>query len=454
MLTAKSPQYYALTAVNANGESAFSAEVSATPFIPGGLDTNFGAGGLSIYEGGSFDAGRKVLVDATGNILITGSAMLGGGKNMILRRYLPDGSLDTTFASSGMFKTNLTGTDSAEGISMALDGSGRIYVLGRFTNTGINYPSIWVFNNNSSLYGTFGSSGIATFGVSNDIVSDITVTSAGIFITGQKDMGEPNVYLKVWKVTNPGGILDNTYGDIDTGSVRFGYYTYPGPTSSYGNAVVADGTGVLVAGETPIASQGQDLLVFRLDSNGILDTAGFGQGASGKFLHNNAGGSGATSNDSGQDMLKDASGNIYVAGQTTTFGGGAGEMDSVVWKILPDGSALDYNFNTEGFSLFSTGTEIKTRAIAMDGAGGVLVSGDVWPALDSNLFLWRIKPDGVTDLSFGGNGDGVAIFDIAGGAKSFNRGYSLAVDGTNIFVGGDTGNGTDKDMTLWNFLTE
>ena len=110
---------------NVNGQKRLAlARVNAN----GGLDTSFGQGGTVTAPFTS--SADDVLVQPDGAIVVAGSANLGAGAEVLVERYLPDGSVDRSFGGDGIVLTVLAGSslDTAEGIMRLPDG--RLVVVG------------------------------------------------------------------------------------------------------------------------------------------------------------------------------------------------------------------------------------------------------------------------------------------------------------------------------------
>ncbi len=96
----------------------------------GSLDTGFGGDGLVTTDfTGEADYAYDVVLQPDGKIIIAGVGYISGDTDIILARYLPDGSLDPTFSGDGRVQTSfLTGKESAWAI--ALQRNGRLVVAG------------------------------------------------------------------------------------------------------------------------------------------------------------------------------------------------------------------------------------------------------------------------------------------------------------------------------------
>ena len=133
----------------------------------------------------------------------------------------------------------------------------------------------------------------------------------------------------------------------------------------------------------------------------------------------------------------DAAGRFVLAGTYGETGVGCGQS-VVVWRILADGSA-DPTFGENGIAR----TPGAAHAIALDASGRILVTGSAGaPAKPRDLGLWRMNANGTLDASF--NASGVA--QIRGAI-----GRDIAIDGTGgILVSGDKHE--PLTATVWRFL--
>jgi uncharacterized delta-60 repeat protein len=97
----------------------------------GSLDTSFGTGGKVTTDfNGGYDIGFSVTVQSDGKIVVAGYATnSSGNKDFGLVRYNSDGSLDTSFGTSGKVTTDFNG-NSDSGYSVVLQSDGNIVVAG------------------------------------------------------------------------------------------------------------------------------------------------------------------------------------------------------------------------------------------------------------------------------------------------------------------------------------
>jgi uncharacterized delta-60 repeat protein len=102
----------------------------------GTLDTTFGSSGKVIQDISSFyDAGLSLAIQPDGKILLGGDCS--GNDDFCIARFNSDGTLDTSFGSSGRVIQPI-GSSNDNGKSLAIQPDGKILLGGSCLN-GINY---------------------------------------------------------------------------------------------------------------------------------------------------------------------------------------------------------------------------------------------------------------------------------------------------------------------------
>ncbi len=123
----------------------------------GSLDTNFGSGGLVMVDfTGKFDVGTSVALQPDGKILVAGYSVV-SGYQFSLARLNTDGTLDTTFDGDGKLTTDVSTQSFDYGETVLVLNSGKILVGGQSNGE----FALVRYDSNGSLDTTFGSSGIA-----------------------------------------------------------------------------------------------------------------------------------------------------------------------------------------------------------------------------------------------------------------------------------------------------
>ena len=165
---------------------------ASTLAADGDLDPTFALDGDITTNVGVHDTGRIVLTQTDGKIIIVGRAT---GSNVVLIRYLSDGTLDPSFATGGIFSGNQVSAYTA-----TLRADGKIVVMGQANGFTSNIPALRL-NSNGTVDTTWGISGVAT--------QTITGTSAS------------QSFLPIGIRSNPDGSLSWCgYGNQTTNGVR------------------------------------------------------------------------------------------------------------------------------------------------------------------------------------------------------------------------------------------
>ena len=165
-----------------------------------------------------------------------------------------------------------------------------------------------------------------------------------------------------------------------------------------------------------------DFALARYNADGSLDTS-FGPDGNGTVTTALPG----YQNDTISGLAIDANGRIVVAGfQLGRF---------ALARYSPDG-VLDGGFGTAGIVMTSLPTPSFAYAVALDGAGRIVVAGLATAAgAAGDVALARYNDDGSLDQTFGSGG--LVVSDL--GASEFARGVTVDADGR-IVVTGLSGN--------------
>ena len=344
--------------------------------------------------GGGGDIGYGIAVDSSGNAYVTGTTAslnfpttsggqttIGGGRDIFVTKLNPAGTalLYSVFLGGG-------NSDTATGI--AVDSSGNAYLVGYTSST--NFPTtsgafqtsllgnINVFltkldpTGSKLVYSTYlGGSGI-------DYGRAVAVDASGdAFVTGSTQSADFPT-MNPLQVGLDGG-SDAFLSEFNPSGTSLLYSTYLGGTGSdEGLAIALDGQGnPYIAGYTfssnfPTQSALQSSL---LGSSDAFITE-INPETSSLVFSTYLGGSGM---DSAQSIALDSTGNIYVAGSTTSndfpVTSGAfqssnhGQGDAFVAKLAPGATQVVY-----GTYLGGSGAD-RANGIALDSSGDAYVTG-------------------------------------------------------------------------------
>ena len=183
----------------------------------GSLDTSFGGTGMvtTTFPLGSNSTAQSVAVQSDGKIVVAGYTWNTSETcfNFGLARYTKDGTLDTSFGSSGEV-TNNFGFPYALATSVALQADGKIVVAGMVGN-GYSYDfAVARYDTDGTLDTTFGGTGEVTtdFGSWTAGAGGVAVEADGkIVVAGTSSTG-PCVSSVAVACYNSNGSPDTTFG--------------------------------------------------------------------------------------------------------------------------------------------------------------------------------------------------------------------------------------------------
>ena len=342
-------------AVQADGKIVALGDSWIARFLPDGTpDTAFGDQGKRTLPG----SGNSVALQADDKAVVAGR-VFETGYPIFAARYDALGTLDATFGTAGVKKTELGGNDSASDVT--LDASGRALV-GGFTG-GVNGGiQVVRYTTGGQPDGTWGSSGIATIGGGGTAVRSITVLPDGkVLVSGTSGLFGAQRSVALVRLTSGGG-LDGTF----TAEYRRGF----------GNALAVrpDGKALVVG---PTDGSPSDLQLLRFTTEGQLDTT-FGSGGAVVEDHGNT-------SDAMSGIALQADGKILVVGRSGVVPGGGGNVqDACAIVRFLEGGGRDTTFGTNGRVDLPGASGALFEAVVIQPDGKILAAGSAglvrfWP---------------------------------------------------------------------------
>jgi uncharacterized delta-60 repeat protein len=250
------------------------------------------------------DTFNSFRIDSNKLLVVAGSSKnTDGGTELSLSRYSATGALDTTFASSGIFHSGITGAAGATGASVSdignslqVDSQGRYIVAGSSVNSdGHKEMTIWRFNPDGTPDTSWGTQGIIHSGTTG--------------VAGGKDANLEDMGRAVWVDSK------NRY---------------------------------VVAGSSKNSSGGTELALWRYLDTGALDTSFNGTGTLHFGSSGNAGATDALTQDIAMTLGQDPNSNYVITGTSRNTNLG---KELAIWKYREDGQ-LEANFNSSGYLHF------------------------------------------------------------------------------------------------------
>jgi uncharacterized delta-60 repeat protein len=424
--------------------------------LAGSLDLCFGLRGRRITDfGANGSAALDVAIQADNKIVTAGVAAnysLGTSEDTYLARYTANGRLDKTFGTHGKVVLNLVSPNGAsydEARAVALQSDAKIVAVGRSGLTG----TVLRLNANGSLDTSFASGGV--FYMPNLPVmgetefNDVTVVGSGAS-TKIIAVGEFEEYFDDSSVRAQGGVAPqasfydrilvvrlNTNGTLDTsfgGGLGYVITARAAGGGYEGNAVAIDAAGkIVVAGSSTETGSEDSFALARYTTTGALDTS-FGTGGVVETRMSTA----MWSNDKGNAVAIDASGKIVVGGWAVT----TNNYDFALARYTPAG-VLDISFDTDGkvFTNFdsSNSSYDLLHDLAIDSSGKIVAVGQTNAAQGTSAALARYTTTGALDTSFDTDGLVAQEFDYQGGfadTELFGMAFQLNDGKQKIVVAG------------------
>jgi uncharacterized delta-60 repeat protein len=322
----------------------------------GTLDTSFGGGDgkVSTDLTAGPDAANGVAIQADGKIVAAGIANIeGADPKFALARYNADGTLDTSFSSDGIVRTNFTpGFDAANDLGIQADGK---IVAAGFAGSGNARFALARYNTDGTLDTSFGGDGKVrtNFTAGFDAAGGMDIQANGKIVAAGFT-GGPNTMFALARY-NTDGTLDTSFGTDGKVTTNF----TPGADGANSAAVQTNGK-IVAAGLAGDADTKFALARYNVD--GTLDTS---FSSDGKVRTNFTG-----DFDTANDLAIQADGKVVAAG----FAGGANTTFALA-RYETDGT-LDTSFGGDGRVTTNFTADFDAAfALALQADGKIVAAG-------------------------------------------------------------------------------
>ena len=394
----------------------------------GSVDTSFGVAGsvvVNVGPSGFESFAKAIALQSDGKLIVAGyieDEAESAWKSAVVR-FLPNGTLDPSFATGGSLIFDNPGSISDQALAVALQSDGRIDVMGsaevNSAESGL-VPELAMaqLEPNGSFDDSFGTGGKLTLSESGTSDAGVSMAVQGdgkILVLDGEEAAQSVAVLRL----DPDGSLDDSFGAAGIAAI---------PGSATASALALGSNGQIVVAVT----QGNPEELFELNTNGSLD-ASFG--TNGQVPLDDTGAADSESIVLIDALAVESDGSIITAGRLFAVSAIA------VSHFQSDGS-LDASFGTGGLAA----TDVLQPAglsgaplMAIEPDGKLLVVPN--DAVDG---IWQYNADGSVDTSFGDNG--VVYLPVAHTAL-FN-GVELEPDGKILLCGGLDGTAGPLVMRL------
>ncbi|MEJ7623012.1 MAG: carboxypeptidase regulatory-like domain-containing protein [Pyrinomonadaceae bacterium] len=393
----------------------------------GDLDPTFGQGGrvmTNITVPGYqyfYPVTESMLVQPDGKILVCGRFWEDGLSfwyGTYIVRYLPDGTLDTSFGTNGKVAVIGPGVpfgNQSAGAEMALQPDGMIVLIGMYNGYGEGIV-IHRYTSSGMLDSTFGTNGSTLVsGIEFERGTSIALQPDGRIVGVGWDF---NPYttpyysaILVFRL-NTNGTLDGSFGSAGTGVVLI--------ANGYDGAeVLAQPDGKILV----VGSEGTNILLARYTSNGSLDPS-FGTGGSVTQRINNINFSGAALQPDGKTVVI---GSAYSNGQ----------LGSTLFVRYNANGSPDTSFGTTGVSSVESDFLKEPNTVLFQSDGKIIAIGNAADnATGRNGFaIVRLTSNGSPDSSFGIGGRSVFPINAGGTNYAYSSDGVMQTDGKILVAG-------------------
>lgn len=184
----------------------------------GVLDSSFGSGGIVTTEIGFQSSINQIAIQSDGKIVAVGYVFDGATINFVIARYNgTDGSVDTSFGSSGFVSTSINSESAAKSVAIQTDG--KIVVAGYTVDSGFKKFAIVRYHGDIStgtpgtLDTSFGTGGIVITSIQDNAGANaVALQTDGQIIAAGFSMGDTATNFALARYNSTDGSLDTSYG--------------------------------------------------------------------------------------------------------------------------------------------------------------------------------------------------------------------------------------------------
>ncbi len=440
----------------------------------GMLDASFGvgeedgtpAGVVATSLGDGDDIAEDLLVGADGAVTIVGNRSNGQSNDIVLVRYLADGSFDAAFGvgdadgtPNGVVNISL-GEGNDFGTAVAAQADGKLVIAGYHEEGASTNMVVLRVNVDGSVDQTFGiaddgtENGIVniSLGDGNDIARDLAIQPDGkIVIAGDSVVADGSANIILARL-NADGSMDENFGQSEDGTPNGFVATSLGDGDDKAHALVLQADGKIVVAGHRVAEDGSsNILVARYDATGNPDS-GFGvagdDGTPEGFVNVSLG----DGDDQSRDLALQSDGKIVVVGDSLAADG---STNVILARLnadgIPDdtfGVAQDGTPNGFVSTSLGEGNDFAT-GLAMQADGRIVVAGYHQEGDSTNIAVARYEANGELDQTFGqaddGTGNGIVNISLGDGDDIAN---AVALQGDKLIVVAGTTTTTDGSKNI------
>jgi len=406
----------------------------------GAFDISYGSNGIKFIKiNGTDECIYKMLKQSDHKIIAIGNTSnpITGFNKIVLARYKTDGSIDSSFGTSGFVSL----ADPAFIFHSALlQSDQKIILIGdKYTAVPQNNIALIRLNSNGSIDNGFGAAGtvLLSSSISSGYGNAAAILSNGSILVMGKDYANTNIIV-VFRILNNGS-MDNGFGTNGRKIINTGL----GETGLGAMKLQTDDK-ILIGGYAIDQNDAASFFCLRLLANADLDN-GFASNGIYKTP------SSAVTFIESYSLLLSPDNKIILTGFVTNPSGVSGSV--CVVKLLNSGSA-DNSFNGTGIKLYykklnNDSTYNFPYAAAIHPDSSLYISGKAYNIVnDQQPFIIRIKQNGALDSTIAADGSGWYPFGAANNTTYANDIFINSNDSTLFIGGGKSTIGNNDDFLI------
>jgi uncharacterized delta-60 repeat protein len=371
---------------------------------PGTLDPGFGIDGkvTTPFDGDAGALAMAILED--GRIVLVGT----DGTTGSMARYLPDGTLDPTFDGDGKLTFAAAGMDRTVFQAISVRSDGHMVVAG-YVKNGSYYDQIFVrLLPDGTLDTSFSSDGVFVMNYESNTVE----WCVGVALLPDNRIVLVSRLNDEWG--NDLVLVGRLYpsGNPDLTFALWGFITSPSydfftDVHYYPKAFMLHPNGDIIVTGSKVSATERRFFLQRFSSSGALQQD-FGTSGLGVYDVDGAGGSNDTDVSSPYALALQADGSIIAGGTCHMF-----DNEFTLIRATASGD-LDPTFGSGGVvrTNLEVGTDAEIHGLVVSNDGKILAAGTAATGTSTGHFVMvRYQPDGSLDPSFGTGGTATVEFN-------------------------------------------
>ena len=337
----------------------------------GSLDSTFGTGGRSTASVHSNATGMAAVLQTDGKIVVAGMTdadTVAGtyDNNMLVFRFNSDGSVDSSYNSTGYNEIDL-GSTMDKGFSIAIQQDGKTLMGGYTQLAGTTATVVVRFTTDGIVDSTFNADGILITDIPSSIYEQITcmlIQPDGKIVCGGQTGAGSNTNNMLMRILSD-GTMDSTFNG--TGIATYSWQSSQNTTSS----IALQGDGKIVLSGHSYINLDYKMCIERYDADGSIDST---------FDQDGIVFPGFYFDSYGNAVLIQPDSSILVAGHVSPT-----PYDIGFARHLPDGT-VDSSFGINGKLEMSLGTgNDYIYSLALQNDGKIIAGGSTYNTSTANL---------------------------------------------------------------------